>query len=141
MEEGVYKLEKYVVDALDWTESREHDQVYYVEDKIQSFKTFIEKQLKEKNITINISEEFENIIKEKDPISILQEKTKGTDISKDVQKVAEQLKKTNLQREEIEKAYQRSAQQLEEQQNKTLILEKQTKFLQDIQNISKGKII
>lgn len=141
LEEGVYKLEKYVVNALDWTESRQHDQVYYVEDKIQNFKTFIEKQLKEKNITINISEEFENIINEKDPISLLEEKTKGTDISKDVQRVVKQFKKTNEQRQEIEKAYQRSAQQLEEQQNKTLILEKQTKFLQDIQNISKGKII
>lgn len=141
LEEGVYKLEKYVVDALDWTESREYDQVYYVEDKIQSFKTFIEKQLKEKNITINISEEFENIIKEKDPISILQEKTKGTDISKDVQKVAEQLKKTNLQREEIEKWYKKTTKKLQDEQYKTSILERQNEFLQDTHNVSKEKII
>lgn len=141
LEEGVYKLEKYVVDALDWTESRQHNQVYYVEDKVPNFKAFIEKQLKEKNITVNISEEFENIIKEKDPINLLQEKTKGTNISKDVQKVVEQFKKTNEQRKEIEKAYQKSEQQLEEAQNKTLILERQAKFLQDLQNIPKEKIV
>lgn len=141
LEEGVYKLEKYVVDALDWTESRQHDQVYYVEDKVQSFKTFIEKQLKEKNITINISEEFENIINEKDPISLLQEKTKGTDISKDVQKVVEQFKKTNEQRKEVEKAYHKSEKKLEEVENKAIVLERQNQFLQETQNISKEKII
>lgn len=141
LNDGLYKLEKYVVETLDWTENRENNEVYYLEDRVENFKIFIQKQLKEKDITIEIGTQFEEILKEKDPISVLQEKTKGTDLSNVVQRVTEQLKKTNLEKEEIEKWYKKTTKKLQDEQYKTSILERQNEFLQDTQNISKEKII
>jgi hypothetical protein len=50
----LYKLEKYVVDALAWTESRENNEIYNIEDRTEEFKDFIKKLLKEKNIEITL---------------------------------------------------------------------------------------
>lgn len=141
LNEGVFKLEKYVVDALSWTESRQYNETYQLEDRVDNFKEFIQKQLKEKDISIEIGEEFESIIKQKDIINALEEKTKWTAISRDIQKVADILKKTNKQKDEIEKENEQNKKALENATNKTSILERQNEFLQDTQSISKEKII
>lgn len=141
LNEGIYKLEKYVVEALSWTENRKADETYLVENRIEQFKSFIQKQLKEKDIVIELWKEFESILEEKDILTTLKEKTKWTDLSKDIWKIVDIVRKTNQQKNEIQTENEKNKTALENEKNKTRILERQNEFLQDTQNISKEKII
>ncbi len=139
--EWLYKLEKYVVDALAWTESRENNEIYNIEDRTEEFKDFIKKLLKEKNIEITLWDEFKEIIKEKDIVWNLREKTKWTYLNKEINDVISLLKKSNEQKKEIEKENDEHIKIINSNENKIAILEHQNEFLQDTQNIKKEDLI
>ena len=139
--EWLFKLEKYVVDALAWTENRENNEIYNIEDRTDEFKDFIKKLLKEKSIEIILGNEFKNILEEKNIVWNLQEKTKWTNLVKEVNEVVNLLKKSSAQRKEIEKENELNKKKIAETEKKISVLEFQNEFLQDTQNIKKEDLI